>query len=320
MIRRVFPLLLSVAATVAVALAVRPAHAAPENPSVRNFPLDEYSVQTVPVSRDTVTTVSFPGPITAIQGSRFTTGGGRLDLFQVDYNKGSYFLSLRALQHGGRANLNVVWNHKTYVLDVVDSAEPVLSAIFVVGGANNSKRPAPPAAVSPNRLLGMMDKVKSYPLLVANYPQSVADVEVAQPGTPTDYPQFVVTVDEVYRFPQADTLVFKLTFKNKTAETVYYAPNLLGIRAGDLVFTNAISDASGTIPPNGSEPAYLAITGTPTGGRNDLSVKNPFYVVVSAPENAAPSLFPARTATTTTVTSTVDSKTVVAPTSPARRK
>ncbi len=97
----------------------------------------------------------------------------------------------------------------------------------------------------------MLDKAKSFPLLAANYPQAVADVEVAKPGTPTDYPQFVVTVDEVYRFPQADTLVFRLTFKNKTAETVTYAPNLLGIRAGDLVFTNAISDASGTIPPNG---------------------------------------------------------------------
>ena len=307
--RRVLPLLLTVAATAALGTV----RAAPENPSIRNYPLDEYSVQTVPVSRDTVTTVSFPGPITAIQGSRFTTGGGRLDLFQVDYNKGSYFLSLRSLQHGGRANLNVVWNHKTYVLDVVDSTEPVLSAIFVVGGAND-KRLAPPAAVTPNRLLGMLDKAKSFPLLAANYPQAVADVEVAKPGTPTDYPQFVVTVDEVYRFPQADTLVFRLTFKNKTAETVTYAPNLLGIRAGDLVFTNAISDASGTIPPNGTEPAYLAITGTPTGGRNDLSVKNPFYVVVSPPENAAPSLFPARTSGTS------DGKTVLAPTPLTRRK
>ncbi len=302
-----FPLLL----TVASALAVCSAHAAPENPAVRNYPLDEYSVQTIPVSRDTVTTVSFPGPITAIQGSRFTTGGARLDSFQVDYNKGSYFLSLRTLQHGSRANLNVVWNHKTYVLDVVDSTEPVLSAIFVYGGVN--KRAASPAAVTPNRLLGMMDKAKSYPLLAANYPQSIADVEVARPGTPTDYPQFVVTVDEVYRFAQADTLVFKLTFKNKTAETVTYAPNLLGIRAGDLVYTNAISDASGTIPPNGTEPAYIAITGTPTGGRNDLSVKNPFYVVVSSPA-PAPSLFP----TPSLFPSRGDGKTVVSPKLPQR--
>ena len=270
------PLLLSAAA---LAFAIGSAHAAPENPSIHNYPLDEYSVQTIPVSRDTVTTVSFPGPITAIQGGHFTTGGGRPDFFQIDYNKGSYFLSLRTLERGARANLNVVWNHKTYVLDVVDSTEPVLSAIFVYGGVKGHA--ASPAAVTPNRLLGMLDKAKSFPLLAANYPQAVADVEVAKPGTPTDYPQFVVTVDEVYRFPQADTLVFRLTFKNKTAETVTYAPNLLGIRAGDLVFTNAISDASGTIPPNGTEPAYLAITGTPTGGRNDLSVKNPFYVVVS---------------------------------------
>ena len=307
MTRRPFSYAASLAA---LAFFAGPVQAAPENPSIRNYPLDEYSVQTIPVSRDTVTTVSFPGPITAIQGSRFTTGGGRLDLFQVDYNKGSYFLSLRTLERGARANLNVVWNHKTYVLDVVDSTEPVLSAIFVYGGVN--KRTASPAAVTPNRLLGMMDKAKSFPLLSANYPQAVADVEVAKPGTPTDYPQFTVTVDEVYRFAQADTLVFRLTFKNKTAETVTYAPNLLGIRAGDLVFTNAISDASGTIPPNGTEPAYLAITGTPTGGRNDLSVKNPFYVVVSSPA-PAPSLFPARNDGGGNANARGDGKSVVAP-------
>ena len=204
----------------------------------------------------------------------------------------------------------MVWNHKTYVLDVVDSTEPVLSAIFVYGGVN--KRAASPAAVTPNRLLGMMDKAKSFPLLSANYPQAVADVEVAKPGTPTDYPQFVVTVDEVYRFAQADTLVFRLTFKNKTAETITYAPNLLGIRAGDLVFTNAISDASGTIPPNGTEPAYIAITGTPTGGRNDLSVKNPFYVVVSSPA-PAPSLFPTRNDGGGNANARGDGKSVAAP-------
>ena len=293
-------------AAAALSLAAGAVQAAPDNPSIRNYPLDEYSVQTVPVSRDTVTTISFPGPITAIQGSHFTTGGSHPDLFQIDYNKGSYFLSLRTLERGGRANLNIVWNHKTYVLDVVDSTEPVLSAIFVYGGVKG--RAASPAAVTPNRLLGMMDKAKSFPLLAANYPQAVSDVEVARPGTPTDYPQFVVTVDEVYRFPQADTLVFRLTFKNKTTETITYAPNLLGIRAGDLVYTNAVSDASGTIPPNGTEPAYLAITGTPTGGRNDLSVKNPFYVVVSSPA-PAPSLFPVRT----TNNERGDSKSIVAP-------
>lgn len=255
--------------------------------AIRNYPLDEYTIQTVPVSRDTVTTVSFPGPITAIQGSRFTPGGNRLDLFQVDYQKGSYFLSLRSLQRGARANLNVIWNRKTYVLDVVDSTEPVLSAMF---NFDNRRRPTATPPVTPNRLLGMLDKVKAYPVLAANYPKAVDEIEVARPGTVTDYPQFTVTVDEVFRFPQQDTLVFKLTFKNKTAETITYAAEGLAVRAGDLVFTNAISDASGVIPPNGMAPAYFAITGTPTGGRNDLSVKNEFAVVVSPA--AAPSLFP----------------------------
>jgi hypothetical protein len=58
---------------------------------------------------------------------------------------------------------------------------------------------------------------------------------------------------------------------------------------GDRTYPQSISDASGTIPPMGEAPAYFAVTGTPNGGRNDLSLKNDFTVLLDRIEtNAAP--------------------------------
>ena len=44
------------------------------------------------------------------------------------------------------------------------------------------------------------------------------------------------------------------------------------------------------MPPHAEAPAYFAVTGTPDGGRNDISIKNDFYVILDAHtlEPAAP--------------------------------
>jgi hypothetical protein len=36
------------------------------------------------------------------------------------------------------------------------------------------------------------------------------------------------------------------------------------------------------VPPHAEAPAYFAITGTPNGGRNDMSIKNDFFVILDA--------------------------------------
>ena len=158
----------------------------------------------------------------------------------------------------------------------------MLSANFVY----DRRGRLPLTNVSPARLLGLLDKAKAYPLLAEHYPRTVEDIAYATPKVVTEYPNFNVTVDEAFQFAPEDSVVLKVTFTNKTARPVYYAPSEVQVRVGDYVFPNSISDASGVIPPNASEPGYFVVTGTPSGGRNDLSVKNKFYVVVS--ENGAP--------------------------------
>ena len=53
------------------------------------------------------------------------------------------------------------------------------------------------------------------------------------------------------------------------------------LRAGNRLYPQSISDASGTVPPKGRSIVYFAVTGTPDGGRNELSLKNQFTVLVN---------------------------------------
>jgi hypothetical protein len=141
---------------------------------VRDLVLDDHLVYTVPVSAARVTTVSFPSPIAGIDGALTTMDGKTPGVFQVAHTKGTAYFSARALAKGAVTNLNVRWNNRTYVFELRESAEPCYSMILRSGGekAGASSRP-----LTPNRLLGILDKVKAFPLLQQYQPEAVRDVE-----------------------------------------------------------------------------------------------------------------------------------------------
>jgi hypothetical protein len=99
-------------------------------------------------------------------------------------------------------------------------------------------------------------------------------------------------VEEVFRFDPEDTLVFRVRFENHGETELYYLPQRLAARVGINVYYPAIVDASGIVPPKGATTAYFAITGTPTGGRANLSVKNTFSIVVSRVDRDAKLIVP----------------------------
>jgi hypothetical protein len=258
------------------------AHA--ENPKpIKEFVLDDHTVFTIPVSGNRVTTISFPGPISAIDAVQVTVDGKNPAHFQIAHTKGSHFFSVRALTKKSTTNVNIRWNNKTYVLELVESDEPLYSVIFQFAPDQRDK-PAR-VAVTPARLLALLDKAKAYPLLKENHPESVTQVEhvnYAQKPRIMDYKTYEVQLDEVFRFNPEDTLVFRVLLRNKSQEALRYRPDGFVLRVGDRSYPQSISDAAGTIPPNGEAPAYFAITGTPNGGRNDISLKNEFTVVLDA--------------------------------------
>jgi hypothetical protein len=254
------------------------------SPAIQRVWLDDRAVVTVPVATNRVTTFSFPGPIAAIDGAGFTVDGKSPGAFQLAHAKGSAFFSVRALAPQASANLNVRWNDRTYVFELVESHAPVLSLNMAALPVPEQSQAGRSPEVSPLKLLALLDKAKAFPLLKAQHPESVADVGFtsydAKPLI-SDFDDYEIQIEQAFRFNAEDTLVFRVGITNKTDAPLIYQPDSFALRAGNRLYHQSISDASGTVPPQGRSIVYFSITGTPDGGRNNLSLKNPFTVLVT---------------------------------------
>ncbi len=250
---------------------------------VEEYHLDEHTVHTIPVALNRVTTISFPGPITAIDAANVTNDPKTPGLFQIAHAKGSYFFTIKALVPKAATNVNIRWNRKTYVLELVESPTPLYSVLFQYVIEEPVR--AVPVRVAPERLLALLDKAKAYPILKSYHPEAVAQVEYLTYSKESkskimDCGDYEIQIEEIFRFNPEDTLVLRLALRNKTDGVIHYAPDSFALRVGERTYPQALSDASGTIPPQGQAPVYFAITGTPDGGRNDLSLKNEFAVLL----------------------------------------
>lgn len=267
------PVLLSLAATATLA-------APPE--AIQRVTLDERVVVTVPVSTNRVTTISLPGPIAAMDGVGVTADGKTPGQFQLAHTKGSSFVSVRALARKAATNLNIRWNKRTYVLELVESTAPVLALNLEDRVASEVVQPAP--LVTPTRLLALLDKAKAFPMLKQQHPEAVAGAEARTFGDEpqiTDFDDYEIRIEEVFRFNPEDTLVFHVTLRNKSEHPIRYLPESFCVRVGNRLYYQSISDAPGTLPPQAASTVYFAITGTPDGGRNELSLKDEFSALVS---------------------------------------
>jgi hypothetical protein len=277
-------------------------HAQP-SPSIQQVWLDDRVAVSVPVATNRVTTISFPGPIAAIDGAGITVDGKSPGLFQLAHTKGSAFLSVRALFPKASANLNIRWNDHTYVFELTESDQPVLSL-------NLAAMPTPEEAgvghapeVSPIKLLALFDKAKAFPLLKAQQPESVAGVDfTTYDGKPlvSNFNDYEIQIEQAFRFNTEDTLVFRLAITNKNDASLIYQPDSFSLRAGSRLYPQSISDADGTVPPKGRSIVYFAVSGTPDGGRNELSLRNAFTVLLT---RISPPPTPLPTVTVTNVPS-----------------
>lgn len=254
------------------------------SPAIQRAWLDDRTVVTVPVATNRVTTLNFPGPIAAIDGAGFTVDGKSPGQFQLAHTKGSAFLSVRALSSKASANLNVRWNDRTYVFELAESNLPVLALNLEALPTSSTAGAGHAPEVSPLNLLALLDKAKAFPLLKVQQPQSVADVAfTTYDGKPqvSDFNDYEIQIEQTFRFNVEDTLVFRIGITNKADAPLIYQPDSFAVRAGSRLYHQSISDADGTVPPQGRSIVYFAITGTPDGGRNNLSLKNPFTVLVT---------------------------------------
>jgi len=250
--------------------------------AIQRVTLDETVVITVPVATNRVTTISFPGPITAIDAAGITADGKTPGQFQLAHTKGSTFLSVRALARKAATNLNIRWNKHTYVFELEESDAPVLALNLEDRSESETVLPGP--LVSPTLLLALLDKAKAFPLLKKQHPDAVADAETRTFGDSpqlTDFNDYEIRIEEVFRFNTQDTLVFHVTLRNKSDHEIRYLPGSFCVRVGNRLYYQSISDAPGVLPPESASTVYFGITGTPDGGRNELSLKNDFSVLLT---------------------------------------
>ena len=242
-------------------------------------PLDEFVIYDIPVAQKTgTTTIMFPSEISGLYAKSVSTQEQDNAGFLISFTPGNFYFTIRALKKDAEDHLTIVFNRKAYVLHLTASEKPFYNVTFYQD--ERQGRDGGRVAVVPERLLGLMDKAKAYPLLAKDAPDALAGVLHTVPGLTSYYEGFNVRIRDVWRFEQDDTLIFRLELENMTDRAVRYNPKDLAVRVEDRIYTQSLVDASGVMPPKSVTPAFVAITGNGQGGRNNLSPDNKWNVLV----------------------------------------
>ena len=229
---------------------------------------------------DGATTVTFPSAISKIAGVNVSTDGSTD--FQISAQPGGYYFNLVALREGATGTLTVVFNRKTYILYLVQNNEKAFAAVNFTGGSGNGGASAGGGAVTPARLLSLIDMAKAYDVLSKRYPTELRDSTRFAKKATFQFEKFQMDLLEVIRFNHEDTLVFKLLLRNDTDEEILYDKFSFSVQAGNRTYYMSAADATGVMPPKSSTYAFFTVTGTPEGRRNNLAADNEFRIGVTA--------------------------------------
>ena len=267
--------------------------------AIRNLPLDAQQVVDLPVSRE-VTTVMFPGPLTAVAGTDMLIDNGREASeveegtpvrFHVTHAPGANFILVQSLQPEAAGRLTAIFDGAAYVIQLrTVAADSVASVIFGKGAVAGAKRvdaPPEPVKFSPRIGLSLLDRARAFPVLAKSLPKAVEGVTLRAQNRKIALPDVEITVQEVYRFPKEDAVVFLLRLRNPTDRTVDLAPSTFAARVAQERFEQSIANGPRSLEPGASADAEFAIVGLPDGNRNDLSADNAFTILVNTTRREA---------------------------------
>lgn len=262
--------------------------------SIRDLALDPTQAVSLPVSRE-ITTVMFPGAITAVAGAEMLIDSGKQAVeveegtpirFHVTHAPGSNFILVRSLQPDATARLTAIYEGSAYVLQLrsveSDSVASVTFKRAIVQTAVRVDAPPEPVKFSPRIGLSLLDRARAYPVLVRSLPKAVEGVTLRVQNRKVELPDLEITVQEVYRFSKEDAVVFLLRLKNTTDSVVDLVPSTFAARVAQERFEQSIANGPRTLAAGGSAEAEFAIVGLPDGTRNDLSADNAFTILINS--------------------------------------
>ncbi len=246
----------------------------------REFRLTQGEIYTVKVKKgDGVTTVTFPSEISKLAGVNVASDNS--GDFLIAAKAGSYYFNLVALKPKASGTLTVVFNRKTYILHLVHDENEAYSAVNFTGAGGGGRTISSGGKVTPARLLSLIDLSKAYDLMMLRYPHELQDSIRAKNHRIFEFEKFKIELLEVIRYNTDDTLVFKVLMHNPTAEEIPYDKFSFSVRVAGKPYHMSAADASGIMPPKSATWAFFAVTGTTTGGRNNLAPDNDFIIGVT---------------------------------------
>lgn len=261
---------------------------------IRDLALDPTQAVDLPVSRE-ITTVMFPGAITAVAGADMLIDSGKQAVeieegtpirFHVTHAPGSNFILVRSLQPEATARLTAIYEGSAYVIQLRSvENDSVASAIFKRATVQTAVRvdaPPEPVRFSPRVGLSLLDRARAYPVLVRSLPKAVEGVTLRAQNRKVELPDLEISVQEVYRFSKEDAVVFLLRLKNTTDSIVDLVPSTFAARVAQERFEQSIANGPRTLAPGESAEAEFAIVGLPDGTRNDLSADNAFTILINS--------------------------------------
>lgn len=266
---------------------------------IRDVVLDPAQAIDLPVSRE-ITTVIFPGSVTAVAGADMLIDSGKAAVeledgtpvrFHVTHAPGSNFILIRSLQPDATARLTAIYEGSAYVLHLrTVASDSIASLIYkrpVMPCAVRVDSPPEPVKFTPRIGLSLLDRARAYPVLAKSLPKAVEGVTLRAQNRKLELPDVEITVQEVYRFSKEDAVVFLLKLRNTTDAVLDVVPSTFAARVAQERFDQAIANGPRSLAPGESADAEFAIVGLPDGTRNDLSADNAFTILVSTARREA---------------------------------
>src|ERR1700730_2227511 len=262
---------------------------------VVRMPLNQNEPTEIKVGLQGITTLEFPAKIEAINGYGFALQPNLdTDQFSLMYDKGTNFLSLKALRPGVSANLTVVINEKVYCFFCEQDNDPSFVMIFSAPAENTMEtegpqiQSAPPQKreVSREQLVSFLGKLKDYSRLKAGSPDSISTLNVAEPNKKSAIGEIETVIKRVVRDDSLGLVGFEVELSNRSQSDYYLDPEGFAVRVGDAKYGESISDSGGIVPAGTSVSAFFVVSEAANGGRTDLAVEQNFEVQIRASDPA----------------------------------
>jgi hypothetical protein len=260
------------------------------------MPLNQNEPTEVKVGLQGVTTLQFPAKIQAINGYGFALQPNLdTDAFSLIYEKGTNFLSLKALRTGVSANLSVVINEKVYCFFCEEDKDPSFVMIFGAPGDKENvaetvqAQPGSPQRneASREQMIGFMGKLKDYGRLKAASAESISTLAVAEPNKRSTTGEIETVIKRVVRDDSLGLVGFDVDLSNHGQSDYYLDPQGFGVRVADVRYDESISDCGGIVPAGTSVSAFFVVSDGANGSRSVLTVDQNFEVQIRASDSGS---------------------------------